>query len=62
MQAIAGMFTTHFEYLGLTPAEIGEAVLSQQDGLVDYYTIPDADIDPLTTIWEALLNVVGLAT
>lgn len=60
LQAFVGMFSTHFEYFGLTPAEIGDAVLtnSSPDGMVDYYTIPDADINPLTTIWEALVNVV----
>lgn len=57
-QAILGLFSTHFEYFGLTPAEIGDAVLSQKDGLVDYYTIPDADINPFTALWEALVNVV----
>jgi PE-PPE domain len=58
MQAIIGMFSTHFEYFGLTPTEIGDAVLTNQDGLVDYYTIPDADINPLTALWDALVNVV----
>jgi len=58
LQAIIGMFSTHFEYFGLTPAEINDAVLTNQDGMVDYYTIPDADINPLTTIWDALVNVV----
>jgi hypothetical protein len=58
MQAILGMFSTHFEYFGLTPAEIGDAVLTNKDGLVDYYTIPDADINPLTALWDALVNVV----
>lgn len=58
MQAILGMFSTHFEYFGLTPTEIGDAVLTNQDGLVDYYTIPDADIDPVTTLWQALVDVV----
>jgi hypothetical protein len=58
MQAILGMFSTHFEYFGLTPSEIGDAVLTNQDGMVDYYTIPDADINPLTALWDALVNVV----
>ncbi len=52
------MFSTHFEYFGLTPAEIGDAVPTNQDGMVVYYTIPDADINPLTTLWDALVNVV----
>ena len=42
----------------MTPAEIGDAVLTNKDGLVDYYTIPDADINPLTALWDALVNVV----
>ena len=58
LEAIAGMFSTHLEYLGLTPTEIGDAVLTNQDGLVDYYTIPDANIDPLTTLWQALVDVL----
>ena len=58
LQAILGMFSTHFEYFGLTPAEIGDAVLTNHDNLVDYYTIPDADINPLTALWNALVNVV----
>jgi hypothetical protein len=58
MQAILGMFSTHFEYFGLTPAEISDAVLTNQDGMVDYYTIPDADINPLTALWDSLVNVV----
>ncbi len=61
LQAIVGMFSTHFEYFGLTPTEIGAAVLTHQDGLVDYYTIPDADIDPVTTLWQALVDVVDPA-
>jgi hypothetical protein len=56
--AIDGMFSTHFEYFGLTPAEISDAVLSHQDGMVDYYTIPDTNIDPMTAIWDAFVNVV----
>ena len=52
------MFSTHFEYFGLTPAEIGDAVQPTRTDLVDYYTIPDADINPLTTRWDALVNVV----
>jgi hypothetical protein len=58
LQAVLGMFSTHFEYFGLTPAEIGDAVLTNQDKMVDYYTIPDADINPLTALWDALVNVV----
>jgi hypothetical protein len=58
LQAILGMFSTHFEYFGLTPAEIGDAVLTNKDDLVSYYTIPDADINPLTALWDALVNVV----
>ena len=58
LEAIAGMFSTHLEYLGLTPTEIGDAVLTNQDGMVDYYTIPDANIDPLTTLWQALVDVL----
>jgi hypothetical protein len=58
LQAIVGLFSTHFEYFGLTPAEIGDAVLTNQDGLVDYYTIPDADINPFTALWDSLVNVV----
>lgn len=58
LQAIVGMFSTHLEYFGLSPTEIADAVLSHQDRLVDYYTIPDADINPLTALWDALVNVV----
>jgi hypothetical protein len=52
------MFSTHFEYFGLTPTEIGDAVLTNQDDMVDYYTIPDADINPFTALWDSLVNVV----
>jgi hypothetical protein len=58
LQAIVGMFSTHFEYFGLTPTEIGDAVLTNQDDMVDYYTIPDADINPFTALWDSLVNVV----
>lgn len=59
MEALAASYTTHLEYPGLTATEVGDAVLSHQDGLADYYTIPDADINPLSTLWEALVNLLG---
>jgi hypothetical protein len=52
-QNILGMFTTHLEYLGLTPAEINSATLST-DGLTDYYTIDSADINNLSALWNSL--------
>lgn len=56
MQAIDGMFTTHLEYFGLTPQQIGDAVLSHVAGSTDYYTISDP-IDPLSALLQAAVNV-----
>ena len=58
-QNILGMFTTHLEYLGLTPAEINSATLST-DGLTDYYTIDSADVNNLSALWNATLLALSV--
>jgi PE-PPE domain len=50
LEAIAGLFSTHLEYLGLTEAEIQSAT-ETVEGLTNYFTIPDP-----TNALQALLD------
>ncbi|WP_214093190.1 PE-PPE domain-containing protein [Mycolicibacter acidiphilus] len=55
--ALIGAFSVHLAYFGLTPEQVGDAVLTHTDGTADYFTIPDAHIDWLTTLWNSAINV-----
>lgn len=50
--AINGMFSSHIEYLGLTPEQIADATKIATDGLANYYTIDAGDIND----WDAIVN------
>ena len=54
---LTGMFSTHLEYLGLTPGQISDAVLSNSDGLTNYYTISDTGINFLNALWNAAVSM-----
>lgn len=54
---LTGMFSTHLEYLGLTPDQIGAAALSDTEGLTDYYTIPGDDINVLEALCNAAVSM-----
>src|SRR6201996_4590764 len=55
-----GMFTDHLEYLGLTPAEIATAT-ETTDGLTDYYTIDNSNVNDLEALYKQFLLVLGIA-
>ncbi len=57
-EAINGFFV-HMGYIGLTPDRIDDAILAPPEtvGLTDFYTIPDADMNPLSAVWDALVNM-----
>src|SRR3984885_2040759 len=55
-----GMFTDHLEYLGLTPAEIATAT-EPTDGLTNYYTIDNANVNDLEALYNQLLLALGIA-
>jgi hypothetical protein len=57
---IAGMFTDHLEYLGLTPAEISSATLSSVEHLTHYFTIDSADINGSSALWETLMIALSV--
>src|SRR6202046_1401204 len=54
-----GMFTDHLEYLGLTPAEIATAT-ETTDGLTNYYTIDDANVNDLEALYNQALLALDL--
>lgn len=51
---IAGMFTQHLAYLGLTAAQVASAS-ETTDGMTDYYTIDSSHIDFTTALYNQLL-------
>jgi PE-PPE domain len=55
-----GMFTDHLEYLGLTPAEIATAT-ETTDGLTNYYTIDDANVNDLEALYNQALLALDIA-
>jgi PE-PPE domain len=55
-----GMFTDHLEYLGLTPAEIATAT-ETTDGLTDYYTIDNSNVNDLEALYNQFLLALGIA-
>lgn len=55
-EAINGFFV-HMGYIGLTPEQIDDATFSHTEGLTDFYTISDADMNPLSAVWSALVNM-----
>jgi hypothetical protein len=57
---IYGMFTDHLEYLGLTPAEIATAT-ETTDGLTNYYTIDNANVNDLEALYNQLLLALDIA-
>lgn len=57
---LAGMFTDHLEYLGLTPAEVSSATLSFVDNMTDYYTINSAGVDSFSALWNTLEMAVSV--
>jgi hypothetical protein len=54
-----GMFTYHLEYLGLTPAEIATAT-ETTDGLTNYYTIDNANVNDLEALYNQALLALDL--
>jgi PE-PPE domain len=54
-----GMFTYHLEYLGLTPAEIATAT-ETTDGLTNYYTIDNANVNDLEALYNQFLLALDL--
>ena len=56
---IYGMFTDHLEYLGLTPAEIATAS-ETTDGLTNYYTIDNANVNDLEALYNQFLLALDL--
>jgi PE family/PE-PPE domain len=57
INAISGFFSTHEEYLGLTPGQIQGATPTYTDGLVQYYTIDNNSSQLLPTLINAAVNV-----
>lgn len=58
LQDIAGMFSTHLEYLGLTEDQVAAALDNADvEGTTIYFTIPDDTINPLEAIIQAGINV-----
>jgi hypothetical protein len=57
---LAGLFSDHLEYLGLTPAEVSSATLSLTDDLTHYFTIDSADVNGLSALWETLMIAVSV--
>jgi hypothetical protein len=55
-----GMFTDHLEYLGLTPAEIATAT-ETTDGLTDYYTIDNSNVNDLEALYNQFLLALDIA-
>ena len=55
-----GMFTDHLEYLGLTPSEIASATLTT-DGMTNYYTIDNSNVNDLAALSNQLLLALGIA-
>ncbi len=56
INAISGFFSTHEEYLGLSPGQIQGATPTHTDGLVQYYTIDNSG-QLLPTLINAAVNV-----
>lgn len=52
---ILGMLSTHLEYLGLTPAEVGSATLTAVDDMTNYFTIDSGSVNGLEALWDGLL-------
>jgi hypothetical protein len=55
--AVAGLFTTHEEYLGLSPGQIQAATPTYTDGLAHYHTIDNNSSQLLPTLINAAVNV-----
>lgn len=51
---MAGLFTDHLAYLGLTPEEVDSAT-ALTDGLTTYWTIDSADVDMWSALWNGFL-------
>jgi hypothetical protein len=56
IHAVSGFFSTHEEYLGLTPGQIQGATPTYTDGMVQYYTI-DNNGRLLPTLINAAVNM-----
>ena len=57
---LLGMFTTHLEYLGLTPADVSSATLSLVDNLTNYFTINSADINSFSALWDSFMMAISV--